>query len=259
MEILIAGSKPNELIKPCPIGYFANASISTYLDIAKNCDQAISIVAGGGLSPAFNAASINNHEASRLLDLIKAASPTELFLTEATSLAEIVSEIRKSPSCPEPKIITMKERAEIIERISGTKGPIITEAFYHLDDLSIYSHLHSIAEVYRIRSLGHFVDFPHFFRPSTGIFTLLFAIQSHGDAPTYTLCGIGVAGRGVHNYHDKPNTTAQPVQGLYPHVDADISILSALAKHYRIQSTNPALCQEAGITFLPPDQDQKQY
>lgn len=259
MEILIAGSKPNELIKPCEIGYFANASISTYWDVARDCDQAISIVAGGGLAPAFNAASVNNEEASRLLELIKASSPDELFLTESSSLAEIVSEIEKSPSCPAPKIITMKERAEIIEQFSEKKGPIIPDNFFHLDNLSIYNHLHSIAEVYRIRSQGPFIDFPHFFRPSTGIFSLLFAIKNHGKTPTYTLCGIGVAGRGVHHYHETPNMTAQPVLGLYPHVDADISILSALAKNYSIQSTNLALCKESGVTFLPQDQEQKQY
>lgn len=79
-------------------------------------------------------------------------------------------------------------------------------------------------------------DLAHF-RPSTGILTLIFAINRHGTKAKYFLSNIGVSNR--DNYGPSTETTNAPI--LPTHVLADIQTLNELTESYQIYSNDPEL------------------
>ena len=72
------------------------------------------------------------------------------------------------------------------------------------------------------------------FRPSTGIISLIYAIQIHGVNATYFICGIGIKQR--DKYPDGINNTWSPSKSMASfHVYADKIILKKLKKKYDLR------------------------
>jgi len=79
------------------------------------------------------------------------------------------------------------------------------------------------------------------FRPSTGILSLVLAIDEYGQDAEYVLSGIGFTKRA--EYFDG-NTTRK--RELPSHVFADVKILRNLARRYNLSTAEPELIQ-----FIP--------
>jgi hypothetical protein len=80
------------------------------------------------------------------------------------------------------------------------------------------------------------------FRPSTGIISLLMAIDENGVDCEYILAGIGLKNRDDYLHTKRSSSASFPI-----HVFADRKILQALSSRYRITSTEPEL-----MAVLPP-------
>lgn len=243
MRVVILGSKPGERIVGADVVYAANGGFLAY-----PVEGSLSLVLSAGAFAACLRPDANpSHEARQLFEGLGSVRPARLLVTASEAQRPLVDAYlqRQFADCQTQLLSPLEREAWFLD--AGLPPALLPDDFFALRPDWSAHHLEQLALAFRRRAAGQFVDLPHQFRPSTGLFALVAAIREFGTAADYVLCGIGAKERGVHSYHAGANFTSQQDHGLLPHVDADLRALRLLAQRLRIASTNPDLCRRGGL------------
>lgn len=247
-RVVIVGSKPGAEIPSGDVIYCANAAIGYYADSVRRFSNVVSVLNPDLIHPKEFRDGVPNRELNeRQRDMIFASRPDRLILTRTSSLA-LIREVLDAAGYSAPVTgISVYDRRLLVGRISGCYDPIVTTDFFHLpNDLKI-RYAGSLASTLLKRLLDRRKDCGSAFRPSTGILSLVLAINEHGHNAEYVICGVGVNKR--VEYLDGNN---ERQRALPAHVLADLKVLRRLARHYAISTTEPEMLHLLPL-FNTPD------
>jgi len=177
----------------------------------------------------------------RQFEMIIASRPDRMILTRTTSIELLKDVLGKAGFSSPVTGISAYERRMLVARISGCYDPIVTSDFFGLPYKAKIRYAGSLMSTFLKRLLNNRQDCGAAFRPSTGILSLVLAIDEYGQDADYVLCGIGFNKRS--EYFDGSNTRKRI---LPSHVFAEVKILRNLARRYKLSTTEPEL-----MPFIP--------
>ncbi len=245
-KILILGSKPGAKFKKnIKVAYCANGSIGFYSQKLKNIKNIVNVVSARVLQKSIKFSKSGDSEfyTSKLNSIIN-QNPDKLVLTlsydyniSKSNLISFLSDHHyKSPI----EFLSPEKRINLQKKFTCLPFPLPIKSIFFGTPFTV------------IRNFCHFIRFrmglgkgevDGKFRPSTGVITLLYAINIHGESAQYIITGIGLGARNVHEingklyFNDRLNRKSQYV----PHVIADKYILAALSKRFHITSEDEEL------------------
>tara|TARA_B100000787_G_C16190757_1_gene297349 strand:+ start:2151 stop:2888 length:738 start_codon:yes stop_codon:yes gene_type:complete len=233
-KVVILGSKPNAYIPDVDYYYCANSAVGYYKESLKNCQgKIINLVAASEIVKSKRKSNDKEDWLKNKFKMIVDSDSDEIVLIGNEFFPNAESNISNNYLNPFSKL-TFNEIERLSKLITGFSWPIITK--YHVIPLK----LESVKNI-----LKYFIDFCKYktskkhlsnglFRPSTGIISLIYAIQIHGVNATYFICGIGIKQR--DKYPDGINNTWSPSKSMASfHVYADKIILKKLKKKYDLR------------------------
>lgn len=243
---MIIGSKPDARIPDGDVIYCANSAIGYYAENVGRFQKVISVLNPDIIHPKKRAAGSETREFyERQWSTVVNSHPHKMVLLRTTSLAMLTDSLRDAGFEAPVYGLSRVERRMLVGKISGCYDPIITKDFFRLPTKIKTRYIGSLTTTFLKRLIDRSKDCGAYFRPSTGVISLVFAIDEHGENAEYVIAGIGMKNREL--YHDGKN----PKHGYLPHhVFADKKILSRLTEQYRIFTTEPEL-----MRIIPPWHD----
>jgi len=236
-KILILGSRPDAKIVQHDFVYAANAASYYYSDQLTDKKKLIDVVSGDILVRPM----LEKYKSEKdfyLEKLHRIASSHSEAMALAPGQPRAVHLLResgyKNPIIP----LNHSRRRNIIGLVSGLTDPIVSDHFLSLEKEQRDILLNSMLKVNVRRVKNANAEHNNYFRPSTGVFALCFAIYRHGRNATYTIAGMGLSSRAT--YPDMARNL--DVERDNTHVFADKKVLEVLAStNYRINTTDPML------------------
>ena len=182
--------------------------------------------------------------------MICASCPDTVMLTRTSGLELVRAELVKAGFRSPVEAVSVQVRRALVGKISGCYDPIVTSDFFRLSYELKIRYAGSLARTFLKRLLDRCKTCNPVFRPSTGIISLLMAIDEHGADCEYVVAGIGMKNRSIYIHTERSTAQGASVATLPQHVFADRKILMALSSRYRITTTEPELME-----ILPPFSD----
>ena len=240
-NILILGSKPNAKFGSFDYAYCANAASSFYFkELNYKKDSICSLISASELvenkrKGQPEKSSWLKNKVPMLVDNTKST----IYLLNYNHFPSSINSIRGSSYSGVLKLLDTFEIRKLEQKVLKISEPYFTK--YHVN--SIKNTLKNIISYFN-NQLKFKSNKLHLcsglFRPSTGVLSLLKAINDYGVKNDYTVAGIGIANRGL--YPDGFNNTWTPNIKLDSfHVHVDRFILEQLALTYNIQFTDDTL------------------
>ncbi|KUL32784.1 hypothetical protein [Chlorobium limicola] len=242
-RIVIIGSKPNANIPDGDVIYCANGAIGYYAENVKRFGKVISILNPDLIHPKKrkNGSSTKEFYERQWLAIVH-SRPDKVILLRNNGLLMLTEALRDAGFEAPVLGLSRVERRMLVGRISGSYDPIITKEFFLLPVGKKIRYIGSLCSTYLKRIIDKKKDCGAYFRPSTGVISLIFAIDEYGNDAEYVVAGIGIKNRA--QYHDGNN----PAQNDLPHhVFADKQVLRRLAGRYRLYTTEQEL-----MPYIPP-------
>ena len=218
------GSSPNSPVYEADKAYFANAAL--YQNAAHSA-------LAGSRTLIFSA--VAAQESSRRLALARSQGHKLVVINIEKSDSLDIFDSAKA-HFEQAEYLSISNRISIITSSSGLTEPIRSESFQFLGLATRAKMRVKCTATHWARALGRNSDFPAYFRISTGVFSLCYAIFENGAEPEYFLSGINPsqwnkieAERTLHKW--KPTS----------HNEADLTVLKALFAQYKIYSESKDL------------------
>jgi len=236
-KILVLGSGPNAEIPEVDAVYCANAAIGLYKDEIRNIPKKVAVVSSGELNPRMRTSGNSRQvEYVKKFDIIR-DSPCDLLVAIHTdAYPEGIDSLRIAGYKSVIKEMSFAECRKMQSDLSGINEPIVT--FQHfLARPNPRGFASVLMAWYRynilLRSDNDAVVSP-FYRNSTGIISLMYAIYENGSKAEYYVSGISLKRR--DSYHGGQSSVCKDQENwrLVPHVLADKKIVSSLAGKYRL-------------------------
>jgi hypothetical protein len=238
-RIIIVGAKPNAKIPEGDVAYCANAAIGYHAEKLAGIKKIINVVSGRGhalVSVLRREVGPNRKLYQEKHDLILKARPEKIVLVKPDNETEILLKLRNSGYVVPIVTISAFERRLLIQKISGCSDPMISKEFFQIPFEQQLRGLRSLFNTIKQRVTDKEVECKSAFRPSTGIFSAIYAIHENGENAEYIISGIGIRSRNQY-----PSGKMEKLRFLPPHLFPDIKVLCALAKRYHISTTEVEL------------------
>ena len=239
-RIAIIGSKPDAKIPEGDIAYCANTSLSLYYENIKNFSRIIVVL----IKPVLNYLQNNRQQENPYRDFnlrtwdILSKIPDKMVIISDKEITKTVKTLENNNYKGQIKHLTKYDRRKLIGKVSGCYDPIVTKDFLTLPaDIQIEC-IHSIVTSGFKRIVSKKSNVHCVLRPSTGIFSLIYAIHEQGVNAEYVISGIGLRKRGT--YAEGKNEDKNK-QNPFSHIFADQKVLEELVKKYSISTTEKEL------------------
>lgn len=239
-RIVIIGSKPEAEIPDGDIAYCSNTSLSLYHEHINKFNRIIVVV----IKPVLNYLQNNRQEENPYRDFnlrtwnILSRVPEKIVIISDKDIKNTVTALQENGFKGQIKHETKYDRRQLIGKVSGCHDPIITKDFLTLPANIKIECINSIIKSGLKRIISKKSDVNCVLRPSTGIFSLIYAIHENGLEAEYIISGIGIKKRG--SYAEGKNEDKSK-QNVFSHIFADQKVLKELAKSYRISTTEESL------------------
>ena len=239
-KVVILGSKPDAIIPEGDIIYCANASLSLYPKKARKFNDIIVV----GINPLFKSMHKNRNMEHEEKDFniqswnMLVRYPAKIVIVGDKKTETTIQELMHDGFSGRIDHMTKPERRKLIGKVSGCYDPIITNDFWSIPLSYKLEYNNSIITTITKRTFGIKASANCMLRPSTGIFSLVYAIKEHGSSAEYVVSGIGITNRGVYSGRkNKDKDKKHP----FSHIFADQKVLKELAKSHRISTTEQSL------------------
>jgi len=232
-RIIVLGSKPNAVIPDGDTIYCANASIAYYADQMGCFKHVVNLVTPA----AINTETTRHHNRWEMMSKTR---PSRLVILG--DVDRRIDALRKSGYQAVITMIDEREQRKLVTRVSGCDDPIFTAYFFHLPQKLKVRYAGSAASIILKRIVDQTKTCHAIFRPSTGIITLLYAIDEKEAECEYVITGIGLKNRKDYMLAKRSSEDSIP-----HHVFADSKILRTISSRYCITTTEPEL-----MGILPP-------
>lgn len=240
-RVLILGSKPGASVPRADYTYCANCASWYYADALAANRPLVNIVSSSIVAPPHKRQKPDNVARHRKqYGMILEALPETLVIVHSrpTPLPylEVETCFREDGYHFEIRHITYDNHRRLIYQHTGLQTPVKP---YNLPNLPLRYSIHYFRDRVRAplqRSRRTRAQCKNAFRLSTGIFTLIYALNTHGIHADYVVSGIGLRDR--NQYLD-----GHSLKGgrMTPHVHADDRAIRALTGQYSITTTEPEL------------------
>lgn len=242
-KIVVIGSKPNAVIPDGDTIYCANASIAYYGDHIARFRHVVNLVIPVVVDCQAKRTIPGEQEFYRKrCEMMLKTRPTQLIiLSDSGEAVRVIDSLRKVGYDVPIMSINNHDRRKLVAKVSGFDDPILTADFFYLPKKLKVKYARFAADIILKRLFDQTRKCNPIFRPSTGIISLLYAIDKHGPECNYVVAGIGLKNR---NDFIQGNLSGNPIPH---HVFADHKILRKIASKYKITSTEPEL-----MGLLPP-------
>lgn len=238
-RVVVLGSKPGAVIPEGDAVYCANGAIGYYADRVRRFPKVVSILNTDLIHPKKRREGAPDRDFyERQWQMILESKPDRMILTRTTSFGLLQEMLLEAGFSSPVSGVSAYDRRMLAGRISGCYDPIVTTDFFWLPVESKLRYAGSLASTFLKRIVNNRKDCGSAFRPSTGVLSLVFAIDEYGHDAEYVVCGIGMQKR--TEYLDGKNMKHRD---LPPHVFADRKVLGRLARRYSVFTTEPELMQ----------------
>lgn len=241
-RVVIIGSKPGADIPEGDIIYCTNTSISLYYECVKKFNNIVVVIVNTALNHIQKNRDDNNNRYRNFnvqtWNMI-ASVPKKLVIISDKSIEKTINALKSDGYAGKIHHITKYDRRMLTGKISGCYDPIITKDFWGLPKKMKIECIKSIIMTILFkRIINKKADVNCVLRPSTGIHSIVYAINEHGINAEYVISGIGLKKRGV--YSDGKNEDKNK-QNPFSHIFADQKVLEELVKKYNIFTTEKEL------------------
>ena len=239
-KVVILGSKPDAIIPEGDTIYCANASLSLYPSEAQKFNDIIVV----GINPLFKSMHKNRTMGHEERDFnirswnMLVRCPVKIVIVGDNTTEATIQKLMHDGFTGKIEHLTKPERRALTGEVSGCYDPIITSDFWSLPLSYKIEYNNSIITTITKRTFGLKASANCMLRPSTGIFSLAYAIKKHASSAEYVVSGIGITNRGVYSGRKNKN---RDKKHPYSHIFADQKVLKELAKSYRISTTEQSL------------------
>ncbi|MBN1929371.1 MAG: hypothetical protein JW764_07500 [Chlorobiaceae bacterium] len=247
-RIVVIGSKPNAVIPDGDTVYCANVSIVYYADQVARFRQIVNVITPKAIADQKPRNSSGEQDCyTKRWEAMLAAWRAQLVILESSNASRMIEGLRNAGYDAPISSISHQERRKLVSRVSGCDDPILSAEFFRLPPKLQARYAGSAISITLKRIFDQGKTCNPIFRPSTGIISLLYALDQHGPDCEYVVAGIGMNNRSVYIHSER--TSAQRTSGasIPPHVFADRKVLQAVSNRYRITTTEPEL-----MGILPP-------
>jgi hypothetical protein len=247
-RIIIAGAKPNSRLVSGNAIYCANTAIGIYQDYLKNFKYVVSLLNAKALTKE-DIGSKNKEiiTKKRSLILSNAFADKYIVIGSTSSHNVVKKQIEQHNESAAIIVFSKQRKRELVHSVTKLKEPYITLSFFTLPFKSQLYGIQKLVKRYLRESITkdkkEDFSFPSYFRISTGLFALIYAIAENGINYEYVICGIGVGDRDTYDFGKNNKYRKLP-----DHIHADLKALKRLKTEYRIVTTEEEL---AKITNLP--------
>lgn len=247
-RVIVIGSKPDAHIPDGDAIYCANVSIVYYADQVARFKQIVNIITPKAIDDQKPKNSVGERDSfTEQWERILTARRAQLLILESSKADRMIEGLRNAGYDAPVSSISDQKRRKLVTRVSGCDDPILTADFFRLPLKLQSRYAGSAISITLKRIFDQSKTCNPVFRPSTGIISLLYAIDQNGADCEYVVAGIGMKNRSVY-VHTKRSSVKQSSNTSIPqHVFADRKILQAISSRYRITTTEPEL-----MGILPP-------
>ena len=241
-RILILGSKPKAIFDNFDVAYCANAASSFYESrlsqgsgVVKSIISASELVGNKRIGNADKTNWLENK-----LPMLVDNSKSKIFLINHNHFPAAVSIVNKSSFLGECELINSRELALIQDKVTSLREPIWTKFHRKVPFTEFLRNIKGfITDNIKYLTIdSHQIS--GLFRPSTGVISLIKAIDENGYLARYEVSGIGIKSRGF--YADGAVNTWTPKSKLEAyHVYVDRLICEVLAERYSITFSDESM------------------
>ena len=243
-RVVVIGSKPNALIPDGEAIYCANVSIVYYAEEVARFSRIVNIITPKAIDDQTPQKSAEGGDSlTRRWERALTAMQAKLIILRSSNAEPMIDSLRKAGYDAPITIIEDQERRKLVARVSGCDDPILTSDFFYLPTKLKARYAGSVISISLKRLFDQGKTCNPVFRPSTGIISLLVAIDEHGPDCEYVVAGIGMKNRSVYIHTERSSAQGASTPTLPHHVFVDRKILRRLASRYRITTTEPELME----------------
>ncbi len=233
--IAIMGSKPDSMLPDSHITYFVNGSVTLFSDSIPPDMEVIHFVNGNSIR---NYERIGRYQKSgapvgTLISDMERYAHTRfvLYNTENNNSVSILTDLGVPRG--NIRVIPRRERDQILRQITGYRMPLgIIDAW---KELSTYEFSRLCFSGIFKRNILQRKDYSPYFRPSSGIFAVLFAIYEHGYNNIYEIAGISFQKRDIYKVsHRVIRTDMENKINLQWHILPDRIVVQRLMENERV-------------------------
>lgn len=240
---LILGSKPGAIIPPADVVYAANASASLYKsEIGKNTHLKV-------VASAYELFHTDGRPKRRLAGVID-SDPNELIVTAERRLIPYLQHLKGTLPQTTLILLSPQKKRSIFKEIAPLRFPALSVSAYTRSPTRAVATTASLLKnLFIQRFWDPDREVPGCFRPSTGAFTLAYALNEAQPLTTHIVAGIGLSGRTLASQEPDHNGSSEN-RAFEPHILADRLFFSAIAQEYTLYSTDPAFSSDTGATLI---------
>lgn len=235
-KILVLGSGPNATVPDVDIVYTANAAIGYYKDEIKRIEKKVSLVSSFALHPALRipgAEMAQQHQ--NQFALIKSA-PCDIHISvHDDKYPEGIASLKMAGFPAPVKSLSFKACRVILKEIADLEEPLISLNHYRARPTP--SGFLSISKqfIFQRQSLLRGArSVSPFFRNSTGMIALLYAISKHGSEAEYLVSGINLRRRDLYPNGEHTSESNKKNWRFTQHVLSDLQVYRKIKMKYNI-------------------------
>lgn len=247
-RIVVIGSKPNAIIPDGDAIYCANVSIVYYAEQIVRFSQIVNVITPLAIVDQKPRNSSGEQECyTARWEAMLTASRAQLLILESCNANRMIDGLRRAGYDAPISLISDQERRKLVARVSGFDDPILSADFFRLLPKLQSRYAGSAISITLKRIFDQSKTCNPVFRPSTGIISLLYAIDQHGADCEYVVAGIGMNNRSVYIHTERSSAQRFSGTSIPQHVFADRKVLRAISSRFNITSTEPEL-----MGIVPP-------
>jgi len=234
----IMGSKPDSKLPDAQITYFVNGSVILFGDTIPKDMEIINFVNGNSIRDFDRIGRYQETGApvGTLISDMERYKHTRfvLYNTEGNDSVQILTDL--GVPAENIRIVPREERDDMLRRLTGYRMPLgIINAW---KELSTYEFARLTYSGIFKRNILRGKDYSPYFRPSSGIFAVLFAIDEHGLECSYNIAGISFQIRDKYKVSNKViRTDMENKINLQWHILPDRKVVHRLAKNEQLDLT----------------------
>lgn len=235
-KILVLGAGPNAIVPDVDIVYTANAAIGYYQKEISKIKKKVSLVSSHQLKPAFR---VSGSKAAELyqekFNLIKNA-PCDIHVSvHDDKHPEGINSLKASGFSARIESLSFKECRDILKKIANLEEPLISLDHY-LSRPTPRGFLSVSMQFVKERwaLLGGATSVSPFFRNSTGMIALLYAISENGPEYEYLVSGISFGRRDSYPDGQMTRDSRKKNWRLTQHVVSDLKVYRKIRTRYKI-------------------------
>ncbi len=247
-RIVVIGSKPDAVIPDGDAIYCANVSIVYYADQVARFGQIVNVITPMAIvDQKPRNSSGEQYCYTTRWEAMLTARRAQLVILESCNANRMIEGLRRAGYDAPITSISDQERRKLVARVSGCEDPILSADFFRLPPKLKARYAGSAINITLKRIFDQSKTCNPVFRPSTGIISLLCAIDQHGADCEYVVAGIGMNNRSVYIHTERSSAKRSSGASIPQHVFADRKVLRTISSRYNITTTEAEL-----MGMLPP-------